>query len=260
MKKLWISVAFAVTLAACSQNHPQQNNVTIQSNTTAGFDVNKLGELVKTSTDPQVLEKAINDPNNHINNLDLNKDGTIDYLKVTEPGKNQLTVVDDISSDQSVTVASINVNPSNNNTADLNIQGNPSYVGDNNMYHSHFSFTDFLLLSYLMRPHSYYMPMYHYGYYPSYYHSTRVVNNYRTTTSPAVSHSSSYNRSSLSQPSSSQRSFSRRDNSQPVRSGGFGNHSSGSSSGFGSSNRSSGFGSSSHRSFGGGRSSFGRRR
>lgn len=266
MKKIWITVAFAVTLAACSQNHPQQNNVTIQNNTTAGFDVNKLGEIVKTSTDPQVLEKAINDPNNHINNLDLNKDGTIDYLKVTEPGKNQLNVVDDIANDQSVTVASINVNPTNNNTADLNIQGNPSYVGDNNMYHSHFTLTDFLLLSYFMRPHSYYMPMYHYGYYPSYYHTTRVVTNYRTTSSPAVSSShSSYNRSSLSQPSSSQRSFSTRDNSQPVRSGGFGSSSSSSrSSGFGSSSssRSSGFGSSgsSRRSFGGGRSSFGRRR
>jgi hypothetical protein len=245
MKKIFVSVAFAVALAGCS-NRPQQNNVTIESNTSAGFDVNKLGEMVKTSTDPQVLEKAINDPNNHINNLDLDKNGNIDYLKVTEPGKNQLAVVDDISKDQSVTVASINVNPTdNNNAADLNIQGNPTYVGDNYMYHSHFGLGDFLLLSYMFRPHPYYMPMYHYGYYPSSYTSRRVVSNYRPTTSSAVSSP----RRSFSG-SSSQRSFGTRSNGSNVRSGGFG-----------SSRRSSGFGSgsSSRRSFGSSRG-FGRRR
>ncbi|MEO6524650.1 MAG: hypothetical protein ABIN91_23400 [Mucilaginibacter sp.] len=244
MKKILVSIAFAVVLAGCS-NRPQQNNVSIESNTTAGFDVNKLGDMVKTSTDPQVLEKAINDPKNNINNLDLDKNGSIDYLKVTEPGKNQLAVVDDISKDQSVTVASINVNPTDNNSADLNIQGNPSYVGDNYMYHSHFGLGEILLLSYMLRPHPYYMPMYHYGAYPASYTSRRVVSNYRPTTSSAVSSP----RRSFSG-SSSQRSFGTRSSGSGVRSGGFG-----------SSRRSSGFssGSSSRRSFGSSRS-FGRRR
>jgi len=239
MKKLLITLAFAAVLGGCTQP-PQQNNVTIQSNTTAGFDVNRLASLVKTSTDPQVLEKAINDPNNHINNLDLDKDGNIDYLKVSEPGKNELDVIDDTSPDQSVTVASIKVNPTDNNNADLNIQGNPQYVGDNYMYHSSFTFTDFLLMSYLLRPHAYYMPMYHYGYYPSYYSRTRVSTTYHT------SRPTSANRSFSG--SGSQRSFSSRSSSS-VRSGGFG-----------SSSSSHSFGSSSRRSFGGGHSGFGRRR
>lgn len=252
MKKIILSTAFfAVILAGCGNNRPEQNNVSIESNTTAGFDVNRLADMVKTSTDPQVLEKAINNPANQINNLDLDKDGNIDYLKVTEPGKNELNVVDDISKDQSVTVASIKVNPTDNNQADLNIQGNPTYVGDNYMYHSHFGLTDFLLFSYLMRPHPYYMPMYHYGYYPSYYSRSRVITNYRTSTpSPSVNRSYS-NRSSVGSPTRSQRSFGTRDNSQRVRSGGFGS-SRGSSFGSGSSSR---------RSFGGSRSGgFGRRR
>ncbi len=273
MKKIAIIIACAVAAAGCGQS-PQKNNVSISSNVTANFDVNKLGEIVKNSTDPAVLEKAINDPKNRINNLDLDKDGKIDYLKVTEPGKNELDVVDEISKDKSVTVATIKVDPTNDKSADLNIQGNPSYAGDNYMYHSHFSFTDFLLLSYMMRPHSYYMPMYHYGAYPSYYSRTSVATNYRPTVSSAVS-SPRNSRSSLSSASKSQRSFGKRDNSQPVRSGGFGKSSSSSqSSGSGSSGSSyngsrssssrssfgssrSGFGSS--RSSGGGRS-FGRRR
>lgn len=248
MKKILIAAAFAaVALVGCN-NRPQQNNVSISANTSADFDVNKLGDIVKTSTDPQVLEKAINDPNNKINNLDLDKDGKIDYVKVTEPGKNQLAVVDDVSPNQSVTVATINVTPtSDNSSADLNIQGNPTYVGDSYMYHSHFGLTDFLLLSYLMRPHPYYMPMYHYGYYPSYYSHRTVVSNYRPSTSSAMS---APRRSSFSG-SGSQRSFGTRSTSNGVRSGGFGSGSS----------RSSGFssGSSSRRSFGSSRG-FGRRR
>ncbi|MDB5135703.1 MAG: hypothetical protein JWP37_2306 [Mucilaginibacter sp.] len=243
MKKILLGITLIFLAAGCSQNPPQQNSVTIENNAPAGFDVNKLAQLVKTSTDPQTLEKAINDPNNHINNLDLDKDGNIDYLKVEEPDKNRLNVVDDVSAADSVTVARINIQPNqDNNTADLNVQGNPDYAGPNNYYHSSFSLTDMLLLSYFMRPHMYYMPMYHYGYYPSYYSHVRTVSTFRPTTSSSMSSRGS--RSSLSSPGRSQRSFGTR-SSSPVRSGGFGRRSSGSG-------RSSGFGHS--------RGGFGRRR
>jgi hypothetical protein len=233
MKKILIALTSVVLIASACNQRPQQNDVTIENNTAAGFDVNKLAQFVKTSTDPQTLEKAINDPKNQINNLDLDKDGNIDYLKVEESDKNKLKVVDDISDSQSVTVASVNVNPTDNNTADLNIQGNPDYVGNNNYYHSSFSFTDFLLMSYLLRPHSYYMPMYHYGYYPSYYTRTRTYTSFRPTTSSSMSTRVS-SRSSLSSPTRSQRSFGTRSSGSSVRSGGFGNsRSSGRSSGFG---------------------------
>jgi len=255
MKRIFITVlaAAAIFFAGCDQNPHEQNNVTVQSNNAPpGFDVNKLAQLVKTSTDPQTLEKGINDPNNHINNLDLDKDGNIDYVKVIEPDKNRLDVVDDVSDADSVTIARIKIDPTANNTADLSVRGNPDYVGYNNYYHSSFSFTDFLLLSYLMRPHPYYMPMYHYGYYPSYYSRVRTVSTFRPTTSPAMS-SRSF-RGSLSNPSGSQRSFSTRSGSAPVRSGGFGSGS--------SAPRSGGFGSSSsgRSSFGRSRGGFGRRR
>jgi len=229
MKKILIALTAVMFIAAgCNQNPPQQNAVTIENTAPAGFDVNKLAQLVKTSTDPQTLEKGINDPKNQINNLDLDKDGNIDYLKVEENGPNKLNVVDDVSSADSVTVATIHIKPdSTSNTANLDVTGNPQYAGYNNYYHSSFSFTDFLLLSYLMRPHVYYMPMYHYGYYPSYYTRVHTYSNFRPTTSSAMS-----SRRSLSSPTRSQRSFGTR-SSQPVRSGGFGSHSSSGRSGFG---------------------------
>jgi len=252
MKRILIAAAVLATffVAGCDQNPRQQNNVTVQSNNAPpGFDVNKLAQLVKTSTDPQTLEKGINNPANHINNLDLDKDGNVDYVKVVEADKNQLNVVDDVSNTDSVTIARIKIDPSaGNNTADLSVRGNPDYVGYNNYYHSSFSFTDFLLLSYLMRPHSYYMPMYHYGYYPSYYSRVRTVSTFRPTTSSAMS-SRSF-RGSISNPSRSQRSFGTRSSGSAVRSGGFGS----------SSHSSGGFGSSSRSGFGHSRGGFGRRR
>src|ERR1700743_2033525 len=137
MKRFLIACAAVALLSAGCQNPPQQNNVTIENDAPAGFDVNKLASLVKTSTNPQVLEKAINDPNNHINNLDLDKDGNIDYLKVEEPGPNRLKVVDDVSDADSVTVARIKIDPdSTTNTANLDVTGNPQYAGYNNYYHS----------------------------------------------------------------------------------------------------------------------------
>ncbi|MDR3678503.1 MAG: hypothetical protein P4L41_00965 [Flavipsychrobacter sp.] len=257
MKKLFVFLIAGSALAGCSGNSgsytpPQQNNVTIENNTTAGFDVSKLAPFVKTSTDPATLEKAINDPNNHINDLDLDKDGNVDYVKVVEKANNKLDIVDDVSKDQSVTVASINIQPAaDNRTADMQIQGNPTYVSQP-YYHSSFTFTDFLLLSYFLRPHPYYMPMYHYGYYPSYYrpYRTTVTRTYRTTNNNYGSSNNTYNRKSLSNPGSSQRSFQERSPSSGTRSGGFGRGSSGSSRSFGSGR--SGFGS--------GRSGFGRRR
>jgi hypothetical protein len=252
MKRILLVALISATalFVGCQQN-PPANNVTIQSNNAPpGFDVNKLAQLVKTSTDPQTLEKGINNPANHINNLDLDKDGNVDYLKVVEAEHNRLDVIDNVNNTDSVTVARINVTPSaDNQTADLSVRGNTDYVGYNNYYHSSFSFTDFLLLSYLMRPHGYYMPMYHYGYYPSYYSRVHTVSTFRPTTSAAMS-SRSF-RGSLSNPSRSQRSFSSRSSTSPVRSGGFGRSSGSGSSGSGGSSR-SGFGHS--------RGGFGRRR
>jgi hypothetical protein len=259
MKRVFLSISLAVLLISCGSNpdQPQGNNVSIQANALPGFNVNNFANLVKKTSNPTQLESAINAPDNDINNLDLDKDGKVDFLKVVE-SKDKLQVVDDVNNTDSVNVATLNITPNQtNDRADLQIQGNPTYCGQDYYYHSSFGLGDMLLLSYLLSPHRYYYPMYHYGYYPSYYHSYSI-NSYRTVThsyNPSGGggfHPSANSRSSLGSPVRSQRSFSARDASSPVRSGGFGNGSS-------SSSRSSSFGSR-RSSFGGGRSGFGRRR
>ena len=251
MKKIpfVLLAGLVVGLYSCGNNNSQypreQNNVTVSplsnnvniaaDKNNAAFDVNKLSDIVQKSTDPKVLEEKINDPSTDINNLDLDKDGKIDYLTVTESGNNQL-VISDASVNPAVTVATLTITPNQQaQTASMQIQGEPAYCGNYNTYYRpSISFGEILFLSYLLSPHSFYHPYYGYGRYPSYYTSRRTVvrTTYTPTRSQYVSPSAnrggssnmgSSNRSSLSEPSKSQRSFGQRDNSRPVGSGGFGN-------------------------------------
>jgi hypothetical protein len=221
------------------------NNVTVNvPQNVQGFDVQNFANLLKTTKDPQTLEQSINASGNTINNMDLDKDGNVDYLRVSEQSPGNIQVIDDVSNSNSVVVATLNIS-SQNNVANVQIQGNPSYCGSDYSYHN--TFADLLLLHYVLASHSYYHSMYHYGYHPSYYASRRIVTVSRT---PRVTQNNtppaSYNRSSLSTPSTSQRSFQVRTTNTPT------------TTKFGS-NSSSGFGSS-RSSFGGSRSSFGGRK
>ena len=271
----WSLGLILVISASCGNNqqYPQENNrvsvspvsnnVNIQADAgNAAFDVNKLSGIVQKSTDPKVLEEKINDPSTEINNLDLDKDGKVDYLTVTEQNGDQL-VVSDAAVDPAVTVATMTITPNKETqTASMQIVGEPAYCGAYNTYYRpSISFGEILFLSYLMAPHAYYHPYYGYGHYPGYYtsHRTVVRTVYRTSSSSYMSSrpSRSYNsggsgfrsssRSELSNPTRSQRSFGQRDASRSVGSGGFGNRSSAPS------RSSSGFGGGSRRSFGGGR-------
>jgi hypothetical protein len=111
MKQILFGVSAVVVLGlySCSSHrdhqYPQEqndvsvkpfsNDVDIEADAgNAAFDVSALSEIVKASTDPKVLEEKINDPATNINNLDLDKDGKIDYLTITESGQNQLEIKD----------------------------------------------------------------------------------------------------------------------------------------------------------------------
>ena len=46
------------------------------------FDLYGVAQLFKDSEDLEAFEKAINDPANEVNNLDLIEDGDVDYVRV----------------------------------------------------------------------------------------------------------------------------------------------------------------------------------
>jgi len=255
-----------VALVSCRQNpandvyvadyQAPQNSVTVTpevANLGNGLDLQMLGELVRNSSSAQDVEDKLNS-NGSINNLDLDNDGNVDYIKVTEYGDGNnrgLSFTVDMPNGQTQEVATVELNRMNNNVA-MNIQGNNTLYGGAGYYTSHYTLGDILLMHYLFAPHRYYVSPYRYGYYPRTYHSyhivpvtsyrSRVVTSTRTTrivrtTRPSVSSSritspnanrystSVTNRArSISRPTTSQKSFSVTNNSRPNTSG-FGNSS-----------------------------------
>ena len=290
MKKLQLLLAISILLISCG---PQSNNVTVthqqpsniqaQVSDLPGFDVNAFSSLLKTTGNPDAIQQAINAPGNSINNLDLDGDGNIDYLKVDQINNYTIQVIDETGSNSKEVIATLTVNPQNNSYA---IQGSQNYCGNNYYYNSPqgITFGQFLFLNWLLTPHSYYHPYwgYHSGYYRGYsaYHShysrpysrsyIQERKSYRTTTTttrnstPSVNRitstsnsSQSITRNSVASPNKSQRSFSTSNNSGGSISSGFGRSSSSSSSSTSSNSSRSSFGSSRSSSFGGGRSSCG---
>lgn len=194
MKKLFITLVAAIALTSCKDNsnqgqiivndyQPSQVSVTPEvANLGDNLNLQALGELVKNSTSAQDIEDKLNSTGS-INNLDLNGDGTVDYIKVTEYGDaNQkgFSFSVDVAEGQTQEIATIEVSQGSND-AQMNIQGNQELYGNNGYYQSRYSLTDMMIISYLFRPHPYYHSPYYYGHYPTYYRSYRITpyNSYR---------------------------------------------------------------------------------
>jgi hypothetical protein len=219
---------------------PSESSVTVTpevANLGQGLDLQMLGEMVKNSTNAQDVEDKLNSTGS-INNLDLDNDGNVDYVKVTEYGNGNnrgLSFTVDLAGGQTQEIATIQIENGNNNYANMNIQGNQNLYGNDGFYTSRYSVGDILLMHYLFAPHRYYVSPYRYGYYPRYYHPyhsvpsrayhSRVVTSTRTTTirrtsRPTGSASRSYSpnankysssvtkrATSMARPTTSQRSF-----------------------------------------------------
>ncbi len=270
-KYLAIFFFILVVWSFCSE--PDRNeyagnyDVTVQTLTPAsdGLDLKAVGALLKKARDAESLERLINDPKEGVNNLDLNGDGKVDYIKVTEYGDDNVrgfALTTEPAKGEEQEIATIEVEKSKDK-AQVEIQGNEQIYGPRHYYHSTFGLTDFLLMSYLFSPHRYYVSPWYYGYYPGYYRPWRTMDytRYRsraaqygrsagfrqsatenvksTVRSPKAGKTARSVRAPLRNPTKSQKSFQARA-SRSVRSGGFGRSRSGSLR-RGASSRSGGF-------------------
>ncbi|NPA25583.1 MAG: hypothetical protein GXO34_07140 [Deltaproteobacteria bacterium] len=248
-------------------------NVNVQTVSYAadGLDLSAIGSLLKKAKDAAELERLLNDPATGINNLDLNEDGKVDFIKVTEFGEGEtrgfsLTVEPEKGEVQEV--ATITIEKAGDK-ANVEVRGNEQIYGPQHIYHNSFGLTDMLLLYWLFRPHPFYMSPWGYGHYPSYYHTYAPVSprqyqrrvashrNLKRTSKSTIKNrvKSPYAgraaargvKAPLKHPTASQKSFQKRNPSKQLRRGGFGRSSRPSRP---SVRRSSGFGRSGSR-FGG---------
>lgn len=265
-----------------------EQNATVASQDAAdGLDLQAVLEMTKTVKSAKELERKLN-KSGGVNNLDLNDDGEVDFIKVTEFGSKEdeawgFSLTTEPVKGEEQEVATIEIEKTGEQEAQVQVRGNEHIYGHDHYYHNRFGFGDFLLMSYLLRPHPFYISPFYYGYYPTYYSRYAPVSrtryrssmrNYtsgsrakRTNSSRMTKASSLRNpkagktankgiRKSLANPTSTQKQFQARNRPAVKRSGGFGRSSTRRSPGSRSpARRSGGFGRStarSVRSFGGG--------
>ncbi len=226
-------------------------NVAVVSDAAEGLDLQALTEIVKSVKDAEDLEKRLNEPGG-INNLDLNEDGKVDFISVTEYGNKEdafgfsLTVQPDEGETQEIATIEI---AKEGDQADIEVRGNEQIYGPSSYYYGYHPVGSFLLWSYLLRPHPYYVSPWYWGYYPGYYrtyvpvgrsvYSTRVgavtknSNATKATSSRMASKTGLSNPNKgktankgitqrLRNPTATQKSFQSRNPSKATRTGGFG--------------------------------------
>jgi len=257
---VWAFILFGIfglaMLSECSmddnraQSRPQQTAVVQGYMAGEMFDLQAVAGLIPEARDGAHLEELINDPTSGINNLDLDENDEVDYVKMTEFGGSMargFSLTTELGENQVQEIATITFQQTGGN-ARAEIQGNRRIYGDGYYYRSSFSMTDALILGWLFsstRRDPYVSP-YGYGSYPTSHYSRPPVSHreYRSATSSRTTGSrftkssssqlstrvSSPNsgrtatnvRAPLANPTATQREFQARNPSRQIARGGFG--------------------------------------
>lgn len=112
-----------------------QNN---QNDTPTGlpgdnFSLEGALELFKNAASPEDFEKKLNDESNHVNNLDLNGDGDIDYIRVVSNQKDNARIFIlqvPVSDSENQDIAVIEVEKNGKDDAVLQIIGDEEIFGE----------------------------------------------------------------------------------------------------------------------------------
>ncbi len=103
-----------------------------QEDTIEGLDLQAVSELFKDSENLEEFEKTLNDPETGINNLDLDENGEVDFIRVVEE------VADDthliilqvpLGEDEYQDVATIEVEKTGDDAYNMQVHGNEDFYG-----------------------------------------------------------------------------------------------------------------------------------
>jgi len=91
-------------------------------------------ELFKISESPEDFEKKLNTESSNVNNLDLNKDGQVDYIRVIDSGDSTahvLTLQVPVNQEESQDVATIELEETSKDVVQIQIVGDEELYGEN---------------------------------------------------------------------------------------------------------------------------------
>ncbi len=260
-----IIVLFSMTSQCGRKNiaqtpQPAKTTEVILKEYAKGLDLNAVTDLAKKSKDAADFERLLNSQAEAVNNIDLNDDNKVDYIKVSEYGSGDqrgFSLTTEIAAGKTQEIATIEFKREADNTT-VQTTGNPSMYGPGQYHHSSFGLTDALLVGWLFSNRSSYNSPYGFGNYPPSYgggynrqdpgsyagsmKSRTAGSDVRTSSRPAISkplvspnaEKVAAKARTIASPTQSQRSFTKPASSaapsRPTSSGGFGRSSSSGSS------------------------------
>lgn len=130
-------IAFAALMLGATGILAQEGSamtVTPNSEIAAGLDLHAVAELFKNSETLEKFEKSLNDPQTGINNLDVDQNGEVDFIRVTEQVKDDTHLVilqTVLGEDNFQDVATIAVEQESGGKYNLQLQGDAGLYGTN---------------------------------------------------------------------------------------------------------------------------------
>ncbi|MFT6245845.1 MAG: hypothetical protein ACJA0U_003143 [Salibacteraceae bacterium] len=98
------------------------------------LDLNAVLELFKESESPEDFEKKLNSEGSDVNNLDLNEDGEVDYIRVIDAGdstSHALTLQVPVTESESQDIAVIEMEKTTEETVNVQVVGDAELYGEN---------------------------------------------------------------------------------------------------------------------------------
>lgn len=191
--KARLAVAMTVVLMAFVFGRlSAQEEVTIVAPTSEaaeGLDLQAVSELFKDAESLEAFEKALNDPDVGVNNLDLDDNGEVDYIRVVEEVADDTHVIIlqvPLAENEFQDVATIEVEKAGDEEYNMQVHGNAIIYGvDYYVAPAPVRIHVWPIFGWLYRP--YYRPyrsVFHFGYYPRWWrpHRPVAVHVYRTRT------------------------------------------------------------------------------
>lgn len=132
MKKILTLISAALLSSGIAN---AQNDAASDSTGLPGDNLDLFGvlDLFKAASTMEDFEKALNSESNQVNNLDLDKDGNVDYIKVidrVDSGVHAITLQVDITDKEAQDVAVIELEKTGDASADLQIVGDEDLYGE----------------------------------------------------------------------------------------------------------------------------------
>lgn len=124
-----------IILLASFSSTAQQSQSGVDSTGLPGDNFSLQGalEMFQKSANPEEFEKSLNTESNNVNNLDLNEDGEIDYIRVVDKSEKDVhafILQVPVSETESQDIAVIELEKTNDSTAVIQIVGDEDIYGE----------------------------------------------------------------------------------------------------------------------------------